>query len=159
MLYHGSKAGAFDLKTIVMECLTSMRRAGKSMCKWTQQLPNIVAPTMLKVVVYVLAVVCKRMQQLPSMLGTAVHRGKDTTHKTLQTMCNACAGPQQCWKSCANRSKRNVGSCWLKSLISFKLCATTCNRVCKQTQHGTSNNIGSCWLTMFCPFAHSQSLK
>ena len=63
MLYHGSKAGAFDLKTIVMECLTSMRRAGKSMCKWTQQLPNIVAPTMLKVVVYVLAVVCKRMQQ------------------------------------------------------------------------------------------------
>ena len=28
MLYHGSKAGAFDLKTIVLECLTSMRRAG-----------------------------------------------------------------------------------------------------------------------------------
>ncbi|XP_073244488.1 delta-aminolevulinic acid dehydratase-like isoform X1 [Porites lutea] len=28
MLYHGSKAGAFDLKKIVMECLTSMRRAG-----------------------------------------------------------------------------------------------------------------------------------
>ena len=104
MLYHGSKAGAFDLKTIVMECLTSMRRAGKSMCKWTQRLPNIVAPTMLKVVVYVLAVVCKRMQQLPTMLGPAVHRGKDTTHKTLQTMCNARAWPQQCWKSCANRS-------------------------------------------------------
>ena len=109
MLYHGSKAGAFDLKTIVMECLTSMRRAGKAMCKRTQQLPNIVAPTMLKVVVYVLAVVCKRtqqlpnivaptmlkvvvyvlavvckrMQQLPTMLGPAVHRGKDTTHKSL----------------------------------------------------------------------------
>jgi len=28
MLYHGSKGGAFDLKTIVMETLTSMRRAG-----------------------------------------------------------------------------------------------------------------------------------
>ena len=83
MLYHGSKAGAFDLKTIVMECLTSMRRAGKAMCKRTQQLPNILAPTMLKVVVYVLAVVCKRMQQLPTMLGPAVHRGKDTTHKSL----------------------------------------------------------------------------
>ena len=25
--------------------------------------------------------------QLPSMLGPAVHRGKDTTHKTLKTMC------------------------------------------------------------------------
>ena len=31
----------------------------------------------------VLAVVCKRMQQLPSILGPAVHRGKDTTHKSL----------------------------------------------------------------------------
>ena len=28
MLYHGSKAGAFDLQTIVMESLTGMRRAG-----------------------------------------------------------------------------------------------------------------------------------
>ena len=39
--------------------------------------PNIVAPTMLGVVACVLAVVCKRMQQLPTMLGPAVHRGKD----------------------------------------------------------------------------------
>ena len=31
----------------------------------------------------VLAVVCKRMQQLLIMLGPAVHRGKDTTHKSL----------------------------------------------------------------------------
>ena len=31
----------------------------------------------------VLAVMCKRMQQLPEMLGPAVHRGKDTTHKSL----------------------------------------------------------------------------
>ena len=26
---------------------------------------------------------CKRTQQLPTMLGPAVHRGKDTTHKSL----------------------------------------------------------------------------
>ena len=45
--------------------------------------PNIVAPTMLGVVACMLAVVCKRMQQLPTMLGHAVHRGKDTTHKSL----------------------------------------------------------------------------
>ena len=30
MLWHGSTAGAFDLKTIVLESLTSMRRAGES---------------------------------------------------------------------------------------------------------------------------------
>ena len=45
--------------------------------------PNIGALTMLAVVACVLAVVCKRMQQLPTMLGPAVHRGKDTTHKSL----------------------------------------------------------------------------
>ena len=44
MLYHGSKAGAFDLKKIVMECLTSMRRAGKAMRKRTQQLPTLFHP-------------------------------------------------------------------------------------------------------------------
>ena len=42
--------------------------------------PNIVAQTMLGVVACVLAEVCKRMQQLQTMLGPAVHRGKDTTH-------------------------------------------------------------------------------
>ena len=38
--------------------------------------PNIVGPTMLGVVASVLAVVCKRMQQLPTMLGPAVYRRK-----------------------------------------------------------------------------------
>ena len=33
----------------------------------------------------------------------------------------------------------------------------TCNRVCKRTQHVTSNNVGSCWSTMLRPFAHSLS--
>ena len=29
MLYHGAQAGAFDLKTVLLETLTGMRRAGK----------------------------------------------------------------------------------------------------------------------------------
>ena len=29
MLYHGAKAGAFDLRRILIETLTSMRRAGR----------------------------------------------------------------------------------------------------------------------------------
>ena len=45
--------------------------------------PNIIVPTMVGIVAFVLAVVCKRMQQLSTMLGPAVHRGKDTTHKSL----------------------------------------------------------------------------
>ena len=49
---------------------------------------KIVGPTIFRVVASVLAVVCKRMQQLPTKLGPAVHRGKDKTHKALETMCN-----------------------------------------------------------------------
>ena len=45
--------------------------------------PNIVAPTMLGVLASMMAMVCKRMQQIPTMLGPTVHRGKDTTHKSL----------------------------------------------------------------------------
>ena len=105
--------------------------------------PNIVGPTTLRVVASVLVVLCKRMQQLPTMLGPAVHCGKDTT----QTMCNAGLWPEQCWKSCANGSNivalrfgdhgtRNFGSCWFKSLTGFNNSqqhATTFNRVCKRT--------------------------
>ena len=40
-----------------------------------------------------------------------------------------------------------------KRLTGFKLCATTCNRLHKRTQHVTSNNVGSCWSTMLRPFA------
>ena len=42
----------------------------------------------------VLPVECTRMQQLPTMLVPAVHYGKDTTCKTLKTMCNPRAWPQ-----------------------------------------------------------------
>ena len=66
--------------------------------------PNIVGPTTLGVSASVLVVFCKRMHQPPTMLGPAVHRGKDTTQKTLETMCNAGSWPQQCWKSCADGS-------------------------------------------------------
>ena len=44
---------------------------------------NVVGPRTLGVVTSVLAVVRKRMQQLPTLLGPALNCGKDTTHKTL----------------------------------------------------------------------------
>ena len=64
--------------------------------------------------------ICKRTQQLPTVLGPAVHSGKDTPHKTFQHCCATL------WQS---RNKWNVGSCWLKNLTSFKLCATTPNNM------------------------------
>ena len=67
-----------------------------------QTTPNIGGPTMMGVVASVLAVMCKRVQQLLTMLGHAVHRGEDTTHNAWETRCNAHAWPQECWKSSAN---------------------------------------------------------
>ena len=78
-----------------------------------------------------------------------------------ETMCSTRTWPQQCWKSCANGS--NIA--WLrfsyhgtkemsgvKRLTGFKICATTCNSVCKRTRHVINIKqcweIGSCWPTM-----------
>ena len=47
---------------------------------------------------------CKQIHQLPTMLGPALHPGKDTTHTALETMCNEHAWPQQCWRTRAHRS-------------------------------------------------------
>ena len=118
----------------------------------------------------VASVVCKRMQHLPTSLGPAVHRGKDTTHKSLWSMRNERALPQQCWKSYANgsnivalrfgdhRTKEMLGvigwNVWPVSNFAQQH-ATTCNRVSQWTQHVTSNNAGSCWSTMLRPFARS----
>ena len=60
---------------------------------------------MFYVVAFVLAVVCKRTQQLPTLLGPAMlRRGKDTDHKDFvnskETMLNARVWPQQRWKRC-----------------------------------------------------------
>ena len=43
-------------------------------CKRVQQLSTLLAPTMLRVVAFVLAVVCKRMQQLPALLAPTMLR-------------------------------------------------------------------------------------
>ena len=118
--------------------------------------PNIVAPAMLGVVACVLAVVCKRMQQLLTMLGPAVHRGKDTTHKscvasvrgpnnvgravqtdpTLLRYASAITEQKKCWELLAEKFD------WFQTLRNnTQHHPTTCNRVCKRTQHVTSNNV------------------
>ena len=122
--------------------------------------PNIVAPTMLRVVTCMLAVVCKRMQQLPTMLGAALHRGKDTTHKSLVTMRNERARPQKCWKSCANGSNfialrfGDHGRKEMLGVVGWKVWpvsnfaqqhATTSNNMQQGVQTDPKCNIQQCW--------------
>ena len=105
--------------------------------------PNIVAPTMLGVVACVLAVVCKRMQQLPTMLGPAVH-----TDPTLLRYASAITEQKKCWELLAEKFDR-----FQTLRNNTQQHPATCNRVCKWTQLVTSHNVGSCWPTTLRPFA------
>ena len=103
------------------------------------------------------------------MLGPAVHRGKDTAYKTLETMCNAHAWRKGravqtdptllCYASAIKKQKKYWEGLahkfdWSQTLRNNSQQHTaTCNRVCKRTQHVTSNNVGSCWPTKFRPIA------
>ena len=44
-----------------------------------------------------------------------------------------------------SRNKRNIGSCWLKTLTGFKLCATTSNNMKQGVQTDATCNIQQCW--------------
>ena len=59
--------------------------------------------------------------------------------RAVQTIQHCCATLRR------SRNKRNVGSCWLKSLTSFKLCATTSNRMQQGVQTDATCNIQQCW--------------
>ena len=146
---------------------------------------------MLGVVACVLAAVCKRKQQLPTMLRQQCW---ELLRACWQWCANGCNNSQQCWdlrcivgriqpislcKSCVmsvsgpNNVKRAVQTdptllryasaireqkkCWELLAEKFDLFQTllnntqqdptTCNTVCKRTQHVISI-VGSCWSTM-----------
>ena len=44
-----------------------------------------------------------------------------------------------------SRNKRKVGSCWLRSLIGFKLCATTPNNTQQGVRRTQTCNTQQCW--------------
>ena len=44
-----------------------------------------------------------------------------------------------------SRNKRNIGSCWLKTLTGFKLCAKTSNNMKQGVQTDATCNIQQCW--------------
>ena len=116
--------------------------------------------------VYIL-LVCKRMQQLPKSLGTAVHRGKNTTHKSF---CNPCVrsvrglnnvgravqmDPTLLRYASAITEQKKCGELLAEKFDRFQTLRN--NTLCKRTQHVTSNNVGSCRPTTLRPFARGFS--
>ena len=147
-------AGAFTIQ-VTNSCLGCVQRGATT--------PNIVGATMLGVVACLLAVVCKRMQQLPTSWAPAAHHGKNTTHNSL---CNpyimSLRGPNNVRRAVqTDPTLLRYASVITEQKKHWELLAekfdqfqtlhnntqqhpTTCNRVCKWTQHVTSNNVGSC---------------
>ena len=83
-----------DIARCVLLCKRIFSFKGVTYVQTNATTPNNGRPTTLGVVASVLAVVCKRTQQLPTMFGPAVQRGKDPSR-----------GPRKCWRSSANGSK------------------------------------------------------
>ena len=112
--------------------------------------------------------VCKRMQQLPTMqciVGRIQHtslckpcvmsvRGPNNVGKAVQTdptllrYASAITEQKKCWELLAEKFDR-----FQTLRNNAQRHPTTRNRVCKRTQHVTSDNVGSCWPTMLRPFA------
>ena len=85
--------------------------------------------------------ICFVPARLNFLLATLLNRKFSCLKKRKRTQQLPKLLAQHCWPN-------NVGSCCVrfqeaKSLTGFKHCATTCNRVCKRTQHVPSNNVAS----------------
>ena len=132
--------------------------------------PNVVAPTMLGVVACVLVVVwglqciVGRIQPIslckPCVMSV---RGTNNVGRPVR-------------KTCANGSNivalrsSDHGTKEMLGVVGWKVWPvqtlrnntqqhpTTCNRVCKRTQHVTSNNVGSCWPTVLRSLARGLRL-
>ena len=79
----------------------------------------------------------------PNNVGRAVK-----TDSTLPRYVSVIAEQKKCWELLAEKFDR-----FQTLRNNTQQHPTTCNRVCKRTQHVTSNNVGSCWPTMLRPFA------
>ena len=87
----------------------------------------------------------------------------DATTPNKTVLEELCKRIQHCFATLRrSQNKRNVGSCWLKSLTSFKLCATTSNNMQQGVQTDASCNIQQCWEllpTKLRPFGRGLRLR
>jgi len=85
----------------------------------------------------------------PNNVGRVVQ-----TDPTLLHYASAIMEQKKCWEFLAEKFDR-----FQTLRNNTQQHPTTCNRVCKRTQHVTSNNVGSCWPSMLRPFARGLSKK
>ena len=80
--------------------------------------------------------------------------GTVQTDPTLLRYVSAITEQKKCWELLAEKFDR-----FQTLRNNTQQPPTTYNRVCKRTQHVTSNNAGSCWPTMLRPFERRFTLE
>ena len=85
----------------------------------------------------------------PNNVGRAVQ-----TDPTLLRYASAISEQKKCWELLAEKFNR-----FQTLRNNAQQHPTTCNRVCKRTQHVTFNNVGTWWPTMLRPFARGLRLR
>ena len=128
----------------------SIRNSFFKLLQMDKTTANVVGPRTLGVVASVLAVVCKRMQQLPTLLGPAVNCGKDTTLRLCRPCVMCMQGPNSRalqmdltllrYASAITEQKKKNRELLVQKFDQFQTLrnnfqqrATTCNRVCRGT--------------------------
>ena len=150
---------------------------GKAACKGTQQLPTLLCQQCWELLracwqwcpngcnnsqqCWDLQCIVGRIQPIslckpcimsvrgPNNVGRAVQ-----TDPTLLRYASAITEQKKCWKLLAEKFDR-----FQTLRNNTQQHPTTCNRVCKRTQHETFTNVGSCWSTMLRLFARSLSVR
>ena len=85
----------------------------------------------------------------PTNVGRAVR-----THSTLLRNASTIKEQKKCWELLAEKFDR------IQTLRNnTQQHPKTYNRVCKRTQHLTSNNVRSCWPTILRPFARGLRIR
>ena len=172
-LPYGSDKSEFEHHCKLTSCL---QMYPKGPCKRSQQHATVGANNVISC-----CAMCANARDKSPHVGSFYIRiqgpWETNTHNSIHTtLWCACAGAtllnvlckrtQYCWNTLRwPRNNRNVGTCWLWSLTSFKLHPTTSNKsqqhatthnmVCKRSQHVGPNNVASCWPTMLRAFARA----
>ena len=88
----------------------------------------------------------KKCSELPAQKFDRFQTLRNNSQQDATTCNRVCKRIQHfCATLWRSRNKRIVGSCWLKSLTGFKLCATTSNNMQQGVQTDATCNIQQCW--------------
>ena len=103
-------------------------------------------PTLLRYASAITEQLVKKCWELPAQKFDQFKTLRNNSQQHATTCNRECKRIKHCCATLRrSRNKRIVGSCWLKSLTGFKLCATTSNNMQQGVETDATCNIQQCW--------------